>query len=62
MQPEHQEHLGGPPADALHLRQRGDDPFIVERIERVEPDRAAGDLVAQIAEVFRFLAADARRI
>ena len=59
VQAEHEEHFGRPPADALHLRQRGNHLVVGHRLERVERQRAAQNLFGEIAEVRALLAAHA---
>ena len=59
MQAEHEKHLGGPPPDALHLRQRHHHRFVVELLDSLQRDLAARELVGQVTEVERFLTAHA---
>ena len=51
MQPEHQEHLRRPAADALDLRELGDDRFVVQRLDVVEIEQVLLDVPREIAQI-----------
>ena len=59
VQPEHQEHLGGPAAEALHRRQPFDHHLVGQRVELVELQAPVGDARAQVAQIADFLTAQA---
>ncbi len=61
VQPEHQEHLRRPAADALHLGQRDDHLVVAHRLERVQRQRAVVHPGAEVAHVAQLLAAQSDR-
>jgi len=54
---EHQEHLGGPPAEPFHGRQAGDYLFVGQVFELVQNEPAILDARAEIAQVADLLSA-----
>src|SRR5687767_6389524 len=61
LETEDEEHFRGPAADALDLRQRRDDFFVREGVDRIERDSTGAHLLGEVPQIAGFLPADTRR-
>src|SRR5918993_3281041 len=48
---ENQEHLGGPAADAFHLRELDNQPFVVERVPLCRVERARAEALRKVEQI-----------